>query len=228
MSDTTTGSRRKPGHTAGLFDIRNIIGVAARDLRPDPDPGRHLRRHRGGEDRRDQRQPVGRSRAARGRAGIHRVVPATPGGRPRRLRARGRRGPPRGSLTQQRHQLVARRPVRVRRPPAGRVHLAGALPGGVESGGAGPSCRGTAGRSRRITGSWAAAASTRSVGNRRVEVHVLPGPAAGQVAVHRACGPRPTAASPGRTRRRTTPGRRRRQPPRPAASAGPRPGGTWW
>ena len=26
MSDTTTGSRRKPGHTAGLFDIRNIIG----------------------------------------------------------------------------------------------------------------------------------------------------------------------------------------------------------
>jgi hypothetical protein len=27
MSDTTTGSRRKPGHTAGLFDIRNIIGA---------------------------------------------------------------------------------------------------------------------------------------------------------------------------------------------------------
>ncbi len=26
MSDTTTGSKRKPGHTAGLFDIRNIIG----------------------------------------------------------------------------------------------------------------------------------------------------------------------------------------------------------
>ncbi len=27
MSDTTAGSRRKPGHTAGLFDIRNIIGA---------------------------------------------------------------------------------------------------------------------------------------------------------------------------------------------------------
>ncbi len=27
MSDTTTGSKRKPGHTAGLFDIRNIIGT---------------------------------------------------------------------------------------------------------------------------------------------------------------------------------------------------------
>lgn len=27
MSDTTTGSRRKPGHSAGLFDIRNIIGA---------------------------------------------------------------------------------------------------------------------------------------------------------------------------------------------------------
>ncbi|MEO6512753.1 MAG: hypothetical protein ABIO16_17270 [Nocardioides sp.] len=26
MSDTTTGSGRKPSHTAGLLDIRNIIG----------------------------------------------------------------------------------------------------------------------------------------------------------------------------------------------------------
>jgi len=26
MSDTTTRSNRKSGHTAGLFDIRNIIG----------------------------------------------------------------------------------------------------------------------------------------------------------------------------------------------------------
>ena len=27
MSDTTTRSGRKPGHTAGLLDIRNIIGA---------------------------------------------------------------------------------------------------------------------------------------------------------------------------------------------------------
>ena len=87
-----TTSSGKRAHTAGIYDIRNIIGslltiygviLTAMGLFGDPETDKT-----GGS----QREPVGRSGAPRRRPRLHRLGAAAPGGGARGLR--GRRGRP--------------------------------------------------------------------------------------------------------------------------------------